>query len=261
MIGNATMARFCVVITTHERPLLLTRAIRSVKARQADAVQIILVSDVVCEATQRVASSLLDGDDIFVQRGGHKGPAESRNIGIRLADADFVIFLDDDDALGPTYLRDAALHATADTVLYTDFHAILERVEPQGYVPVAGERRSLANRVVEDLHVKNFIPPACLVYPLAALRGRRVDRDLVLNEDWDFILNILADFPFRHVPIDGPVIYTRDVADNRGNRNNHLLEQTYRAIYRNRPAPTPALKRARQAFLAANGIAAALDDL
>jgi glycosyltransferase involved in cell wall biosynthesis len=255
------MAGYCVVITTHERPLLLTRAIRSVKAQHAGRVQIVLVSDIACEATQRVASALLGGDDIFVQRGGRPGPAESRNIGIKLAGADFVIFLDDDDALAPNYLRDAERRATSEAVLYTDFHAILERVEPDGFTPVAGERRSLADRAVEDLWVKNFIPPACLVYPIGALRGRRVEPDLVLNEDWDFILNILADYPFTHVPIDGPLVYTRDVADNRGNRNNHLLEATYRAIYRNRPAPTPALKHARQAFLAANGIGADLADL
>jgi glycosyltransferase involved in cell wall biosynthesis len=251
---------YSVIITTHHRATLLPRAIRSVKQQAAD-VRIILVSDIACAETYAVATAMLGGNDIFVERRGAPGPAESRNTGIRLLATDFALFLDDDDALSPQYLSEIERHVSKADVLYTDFFWVLEQIQDNVPVALSGERHSLAQRSLNDIYVKNFIPPACLVYPTDALRNRSVDPSLVLNEDWDFALNVLADYPFRHAPVDGPIVYTRQQADNRGRTNDHRLVDTYRTIYRNRPAPTAALKAERQAFFARLNINASLEDL
>lgn len=254
------MARYSVVITTHLRPGLLARAVRSVKA-QAGAPQVVLVSDASCPDTDRLAAELLGGDDVYARRHGLPGPAESRNLGMRAADGDYLIFLDDDDALAPGFLASAADRADPGAVLYADYISVLERLEDGRPVPVSGERRSLAGAELDAIHVKNFIPLPCLIYPAAAVRGRRVEPSLALNEDWDFILNVVAEVPLRHVAVDGPIVFTRRDADNRGRTNDHLLVDTYRRIYRRWPAPTPELKRARQDFFASLGLAADLAEL
>jgi glycosyltransferase involved in cell wall biosynthesis len=255
------MNMYSVVITTHKRPELLRRAIQSVKDQTYGNTQIILVSDIGCPDTYTIASTMLNGSDIFVQRASSPGPAQSRNVGIRNATGDYVIFLDDDDALSANYLANAEAHAKAGEVLYTDFHVVFERFENGAALPLEVERRTLAEKQIDELYVKNFIPAPCLVYPLEAISNLSFDNDLVLNEDWDFILNVLSTTPLHHVPIDGPIIYTRVVADNRGRKNDHLLVDTYRTIYKNRPAPSPELKLARQSFFASIGLSAALADL
>jgi GalNAc5-diNAcBac-PP-undecaprenol beta-1,3-glucosyltransferase len=254
------MTRYSIIITTHRRADLLSRAVASVKA-QAGSPQVIIVSDAGCEETDRVADRLLDGADLYVRRLGSPGPAASRNLGIRVADGDYLLFLDDDDAVSPGFLAGIEPHADPHAVLYTDYFSILERLEEGGPVPISGERRPLGGADLDTIHIKNFIPLPCLIYPAAAVRHRRVEPDLALNEDWDFILNVMTEFPLRHVPVEGPVIFTRHTADNRGRTNDHLLVDTYRRIYKRWPAPTSDLKRARQAFFASLDLPAALDDL
>jgi len=252
---------FSVIITTHNRPVLLSRAIQSVKAQMQPGDEIIVVSDVYCPDTAQVVSSLLDGQHIYVQRKGQAGPAESRNLGITLARGDLVIFLDDDDALSGQYLANARTLSNGSDVLYVDYFAVWERIENGIPVPVSGERRSLGVTPLASIYAKNFIPPACLVYPRGAVAGRRFDPELILNEDWDFILNVMTGAGLRHVPIDGPIVYTRETIDNRGRNNDHRLVDTYRTIYKNRPAPTQDQKLARQSFFASCGLTASLADL
>jgi glycosyltransferase involved in cell wall biosynthesis len=255
------MHRHSVIIATHKRPVLLARAIRSIKAQTDADIHVVVVSDVACAETYDVVTSLLAKDDVFVQRSGVPGPAASRNVGIKVADAAFVAFLDDDDAFTEDFFRAIDPHLSDADVVYTDYHVVHERVEGAAFVPVSAEKRSLANRSTDELHVKNFIPLHCLIYPRHVVAQRQFDPTLVLNEDWGFLLDVAQDTAFRHVDLEGPIIYTRDRADNRGRSNDHLLVETYRRIYRAFPGPTPAIKAARQAFLESNGIEAAVADL
>lgn len=254
------MPDFTVIVTTHDRPKLLGRALHSIKAQKGVSVQTIVVIDRACPATQAKVSAMLGDDDIFVQRCGTPGPAQSRNLGIDLATGDNLVFLDDDDTLSPRFLAEAAERVDGRTVLYADFSVILERFEGDAAVILSAERRSLADRNTDDLYVKNFIPLACLVYPRAALAGRRYDPSLVLNEDWDFLLNVMAGSPLSHVPIDSFEVHSRVTPDNRGRSNDQLLVPTYLKIYANRPAPTLECRLARQAFFASVGLEAPLTD-
>ena len=255
------MPTFTVIVTTHDRPKLLGRALHSIKAQEGVSVQTIVVADRACPSTQAMVSRMLDGDDIFVQRCGAPGPADSRNLGMDLAAGDNVVFLDDDDTLSLRFLAQAAERADGRTVLYADFSVILERFDDDAALILDAGRRSLADRSVDDLYVKNFIPLACLVYPRAALAGRRYDASLVLNEDWDFLLNVMAGSPLRHAPIDGFEVHTRVTPDNRGRSNDHLLVPTYLQIYANWPAPTVEIRLARQAFFASVGLQVPLSDV
>jgi glycosyltransferase involved in cell wall biosynthesis len=255
------MHRHSVVITTHKRPALLGRAIRSIKDQTVAAIQLVIVSDVACPETYGVVTSLLGDGDLFVQRNGKPGPAASRNVGIKLVDAEFAVFLDDDDAFTPDFFRDIDPHLSGGDVVYTNYHTVFERADGDGFVPYAAEKRVISNNSIDDLHVKNFIPLHCLVYPTPIVRQRQFDPTLILNEDWGFLLDVAAVAPFRHVPIEGPIVYTRDRVDNRGRSNDHLLVETYRRVYKTFPAPTQAIKLKRHAFLEANDIEASLADL
>ena len=255
------MHRHSVIITTHKRPVLLARAIQSIKSQLYDDIQIVVVSDVDCPETYRVATSMLGDSDVFVLRGGQPGPAASRNVGLKLVDAAFVTFVDDDDAFTEGFFHTIDAHLTEGDVVYTDYHVVHERAEGAGFVPVSAEKHSLSGKAIDDLHVKNFIPLHCLIYPTAIVRHRQFDQTLSLNEDWAFLLDVARDASFRYVPIEGPIIYTRQHADNRGRSNDHLLIETYQRIYKAWPGPTPAIKAARRDFFQNNGIEASLDDL
>jgi glycosyltransferase involved in cell wall biosynthesis len=255
------MYDFTVVITTHRRPLLLSRALHSLRGQTDGNIQIVVVSDISCPETYDVVGQFLTGEDRFVQRSGQPGPAASRNVGMKLIEGEFAVFLDDDDAFTENFFADVKGHLTKDSVLFSDYHVVFERAHEQGYVPTSAEYKPLAARNIDEIHVKNFIPLHCLVYPAEVLRRCTFDPTLKLNEDWDFLLAVVREMPFRHVPITGPMVYSREKADNRGRSNNELLVDTYRRVYRKWPAPRPDIAAARHSFFAANGVEAALADL
>lgn len=251
------MSKLSVIITTHERPRLLARAIASLKTQQDADIQVIVVSDTACAATHAVATGMLTGPDRFLVRADTRGPAASRNAGLRLADGDHVVFLDDDDAFTERFFCTLAPHLTDTDIVYTNYHVVLERVQGDEYVPLTAQHRPLGERAIADLYVKNFIPLHCLVYPRAVVERCTFDPTLPLNEDWEFLLAAAAQAPLRHVPIDGPIIYARERADNRGRSNDDLLETVYRRIYAQWPAPTPEIADARRRFFSQHNLQAA----
>jgi glycosyltransferase involved in cell wall biosynthesis len=254
------MPPFTIIIATHQRPSFLGRALASVKAQGEQIAQTIVVSDAPSVESYAIATPYLTDDDLFMQRSGTPGPSESRNLGIHYAKGGHVIFLDDDDALSPTFLKEAMNFLKDDAVIYTDFYHVVERIEGHQSVPLHGERRSLANVPPEQLFIKNFIPSACVIYPRALVQ-ERVFHPTVGYEDWDFILNVASVAELLHVPVDGPIIYARETSDNRGSANESRLEGIYRQVYKRWPAPSATSKLARQAFLASAGLAAQLEDL
>jgi len=86
-----------VVIPTRDRPQLLRRAVAS-----AAGLDVIVVDDA-SGPPARAAAELLaaDGAIRYLRLERNSGPAVARNLGVRHAGCDLVLFLDDDDAILP----------------------------------------------------------------------------------------------------------------------------------------------------------------
>src|SRR5881394_1135924 len=88
------MPRVSVIIPTHERPLLLRRAVESAQAAGAD-IEVIVVDDASIDDTAEACQQLNGIKYVRVER--NQGVAGARNIGILMSTAEYVAFLDDDD--------------------------------------------------------------------------------------------------------------------------------------------------------------------
>ena len=253
--------RYAVIIATHGRPALLARAIRSVRAQRVAGVSVIVVADQHCEASETVARSLRTDEDVYIERAGAPGPARSRTLGARMAYADRVIFLDDDDELAPGFLAGLDACSGSGEVLFSDYAVVQDGPDRCARALDAPRVIEIGGRYPDSVHVMNFIPNSCLVYPRAAVAGRAYDDTLPLNEDWAFLLDVLRDWRLRHVPVVGPVIHKTERArgDRRGAVNDHLLPEVLRTIYARWPAPNAALRAARQRVFAGVGLFVSLE--
>ncbi len=117
------MPKYSVIITTHARPALLQRALRSVRRQNFAELAVIVVADERSRETRDAALGHLGPTDLFIARGGVPGPAASRNLGLAVASSDYVLFLDDDDELSADMIAvmDAAIGGAKDHVFYCDF--------------------------------------------------------------------------------------------------------------------------------------------
>ncbi len=110
-----------LVLPTHNRPEMLKEAIQSVCSQTMQDYELIIVDD----ASESVvnASELKKQFNIANLRVSRnsvaQGGAESKNIGVSLANGTYIAFLDDDDKLAPEYLEQAVtlLESEADVEL------------------------------------------------------------------------------------------------------------------------------------------------
>lgn len=86
-----------VIIPTYNRSGIVTRAISSVLNQKYQELEIIVVDNASVDNTAEVVNSFEDRRIKFIRHKINKGPAASRNTGIKNSNGEFVAFLDSDD--------------------------------------------------------------------------------------------------------------------------------------------------------------------
>lgn len=258
---------FTIIITTHDRPLLLKRALQSLIAQTFSDFQVIIVSDSAAYIPPYEEFLALQGRYIFVLRSGIDGPAESRNMGLALAKSKYVMFLDDDDAFEPTHLESlaAAVSEQSPDILFCSFSICTEDRTKMPPEIVSFETFSIADATKDSVYVRNTIPNNCLVYRRDAIQNKINDPTMRIYEDWDFLLSCLGSCYLTYIPIYSVVIYKTISAiaeENmrRGNTRNDLVCSATLDIYKRHPAPNMDVKLSRQDFFASAGIELPLDN-
>ena len=113
-----------------------------------------------------------------------KGVSHARNLGLRAAQSDWVLFLDADDTLLPNALRDLTQAAQAQPRL-TAVHGAWERIDPNGEA-VAVNRWPLTGDLFPFFAFTCvFAIHSCLVRRKALLDAGGFPTDLTTCEDWD----------------------------------------------------------------------------
>jgi len=250
-----------VIIPTHRRPLLLERALRSIKIQQSsESVEVIVVSDVLDLETDTVCANLLEANDIYLRRSGPPGPSTSRNLALNLASGRHVIFLDDDDAWQPNMLQQLLKikHLQQGLAIYGNCEVFTERRSASG--PQILSRSSLSlNDVLNDfLYVKNQVHMSCYVLPRDIIGVTRFDPYMKAYEDWEFLLHIYKKQAALHVPFSISAVFQVDdsTTDRRGSAvtaSGHHAILDYLYVYRRHPAPTEEIRKIRADFLRING--------
>jgi glycosyltransferase involved in cell wall biosynthesis len=250
---------FTIIIPTHERPLLLRRALQSLIAQTYKDFQVIVVDDTGAYIPPFPELAELHGRYTYVIRSGQNGPAESRNMALDLAKTPYVMFLDDDDTFEPGHLQALADHIGTRTpeIVHCDFRVLREdrRHNPPQFL--GGDDMSTAGITADSIFILNRIPNNCLVYRRDVVQNVRHAGDMRIYEDWDFLLACLAGRTLEHVATNGVNIYksTADSPENerRGNTRDDLLVPTMLYLYKKHPAPNMATRLGRQELMAHAG--------
>lgn len=225
---------FSVIVTTHRRSDLLSRALNSLLKQTFSDFEIILVSDVYDPPTVEVAQSFLRSSDSLLMNPNLVGPAESRNLGIQLAQGKWVMFLDDDDAYSEEYLdklADSINSNVGASVFFTDYIKIKENRSTMEVVEA--NQCHIGHISVNSLMIGNFIPNSGIIVERYLARQVLFDSNLNSHEDWDWLINLSYQASFTHLDTIGPIIY-EGVVDSR-NQNAHSTNNAsldYLSIYR-----------------------------
>lgn len=252
---------FSIIIPTHRRAHLLDRALQSITSQTlSSASEIIVISDCPDEATDAICQKWLKPKDAYLRRSGKPGPSESRNIGLKMAKGDVILFLDDDDAWHPNLLA-SLQNCEALRIgqpVYFNCSIVKETrqtTHTQKHSEVFLDTHGL---LTLDVFVKNKVHMSCIACPRSLLNGITFDPHMRAYEDWDFLLFLYErKFPV-HVSILGSQIHEVDDAttDRRGSSQaatdmNAVIDYLY--VYRRHPV-SPDLQQKRASLLASVGL-------
>ena len=187
------LSKAACIIPTHGRPGHLSRALESVLQQSHLPAEIIVVDDLDDGPTAAVVQVSALRTEIPMRRVLNRlnsGASGSRNAGAAASRAEFVAFLDDDDAWRPQYLARAMAeleHSGADAVI-----SALCRIKYDGSIQpiVIPHRAEIAGRMFD----KNFgMTGSNLVIRRSAFeRVGGFDPALPVFNDWDFLIRMVA---------------------------------------------------------------------
>jgi glycosyltransferase involved in cell wall biosynthesis len=105
MANDSSIGELCtVVIPTHNRAQLVTRAIRSILAQSYAAWELIVVDDASTDDTTEAVQPFLNERVRYFRQPKNAGAAAARNLGASRAHGRFITFLDSDDEAHATWL-------------------------------------------------------------------------------------------------------------------------------------------------------------
>lgn len=110
MSANENNSVFNVIIPFYNSAEYLRECIESLKQQTCgyENIHVILVNDGSTDrksSTQTVARMFSSDPQIDIYETKHSGPSAARNLGLEHVDGEFIVFLDSDDMLDPTYLE------------------------------------------------------------------------------------------------------------------------------------------------------------
>ncbi|PYF06960.1 glycosyl transferase family 2 [Rhodobacter viridis] len=247
-----------IVVVTHNRSELLKRALSSILKCAKDGYEIILCADDSSAETIEVAKNFLRAQDSFIRIPSMRGPAESRNIGAKVARGKWILFVDDDDTFGDQHIDEilAILPEEKNKVLYFNYKRVVESREGPPFIQLDSKLMDISNRDPVELLIRNFIPMHALVFSAELFARHAFDSQLQSHEDWDFLISLLtsgADFEWVDCGrSDGVVVHIDASSTSRNRVADTALD--YLSIYRKWPATDMSIKQVRSNLLDCMGI-------
>ena len=198
------MPRTSIIITTHNRPQLVPRAIASARAAGKD-LEIIVVDDASSDETEAICKSIPGINYVRLER--NQGVAGARNVGLVACRGEYITFLDDDDLRLPNSLDEQieALRKKPEAMLC---YARAIPAEAGGKRGEPYPANCPQGDILWELLVRNFIPCGTVVFRRACIsRAGLLDKSIPGIDDWDMWVRICELFPI--VAVETPVLISR----------------------------------------------------
>ena len=191
-----------VVIRTRNRPALLREALESLRSQTARPRQVVVVNDGGA-SPREVTDAFREAFDLVLEDPKQKrGRSAAANRGVALAGQEHVAFLDDDDRAFPDHLErlSAALEQGPEPVVYSDAVTVVYGQGEAGWEPRVRTLQYSLDYDPDYLLYANYIPIHTLLLPRELYRKvGGFDEGLDYSEDWDLLIRLSAETPFRHL--------------------------------------------------------------
>jgi len=200
--GEHGPAPVAVVIRTRNRPALLKEALESLRGQTARPRQVIVVNDGGASPREVTDSFRADFSLVLEDPKQRRGRSAAANRGVALATEELVAFLDDDDRCFPDHVERlyAGSRQGPEPVVYADAVTVVYGQGETGWEPRVRTLQYSLDYDPDYLLLANYIPIHTILLPRELYRKvGGFDEGLEYSEDWDFLIRLSAETPFRHL--------------------------------------------------------------
>lgn len=209
-----------VIIPSHNRAGLVSRAVRSVLDQTHQAIEVIVVDDGSTDDTGTVVRGIADSRVRYLRHEQARGACAARNSGIDAAQGEWMAFLDDDDRFLPAKIERQLAVAAGCVAVVTAFQRL------GGSHP-----RVLGMRTIELSHLRrgNRFSGSGILAKADLARRLKFDESLPRGQDWDFLIRLVASGTVRYLP---EVLFEVDNGPH-ARITNWMQGQSYEDVERN----------------------------
>lgn len=221
------------IIPTYKRPALLVRAILSIKESILSAHEIIVIDD---SHEGEGAEATLPFNVTYIRKShlDRRGLASNRNIGLKFAKGEYVVFIDDDDLLTGSSIEQMIL-------------------DSDGPDMVCGNHVEVNNGNIRPINIGRFDVSEMLIYnrlPVGSYAIKRAairynfDEDLRSHEDWDWLLKHI-----NYISVKYFDLYPIAIEKSNNSTDSHMAKTReyffldFLSIYARYPQPDLAVER------------------
>ena len=200
--GAGAKASVGVVIRTKNRPALLAEALESVACQRVLPAEVVVVNDGGGSISEIIAKFEKSLPLSVVEHAASKGRSAAANAGAERVRSETIAFLDDDDVFHPDHIErlSAARSAGPEPIVYGDSVAVVMARRGEEWKERHRELQYSLDFDPEYLLFANYIPlPAILIDASLFRKVGGFDASLDFSEDWDLLIRLSRESPFRHV--------------------------------------------------------------
>jgi glycosyltransferase involved in cell wall biosynthesis len=208
-VNQSTPLGFSIVIPTYNRAEIFERTLRALIAQDypADSYEIIVVDNSTDSTPEMVEGMGAQSPcAIRLLHGPERLPAIKRNMGLRAAEKDYVLFFNDDVWADPNLLKEhASEHAAWDEPI-----AVLGRVDQSLEMPQSLLRDIFVPFAYFEIAGKAHQPVPYQYFwsmNLSVPKAEMIERNLIFHEDWREIGHEDVELAHRWVKADRKIIY------------------------------------------------------
>lgn len=233
-------SKISVIITTYNRGYILGRGIQNILNQTYQNFELIVVNDNSTDDTEEVVKSFDDPRIRYIKNPENKGVSFARNLGIKEADCDHIIFQDDDDLS-----RLDKLEKLMKVMAYSDDNVGAVYHELNMYTDKTGSGKYdvsiIPDRAMADIRKKGYVYPALLpknffATPAILIKKNCLDKvgvfdeELTAYEDWELALRLVREYDVEFIK-EPMYDYIRSNTGLISNKDPHHREKVLRSLY------------------------------
>ncbi|MGH9442642.1 MAG: PIG-L family deacetylase [Thermoanaerobaculia bacterium] len=200
--GSSQTAPAAAIVRTRNRPALLVEALESLAAQTARPRSVVVVNDGGAPVEPLLGRFEAAFSLVPVTHESSRGRSASANAGLSRVSEDVAAYLDDDDLLAPDHFERllAARASGPEPIVYSDAVVVLLARDGESWKERHRELQYSMDFDRDFLLFSNYIPLPCVLFDVGLVRkAGAFDEALDFSEDWDLLIRLSREAPFRHV--------------------------------------------------------------